>query len=110
LNYLRSHPERWPAQVTLPRDFKFNGGKSALKGQKVQVLELNGTELLVDAGNDLVFNLPVADSNFLVAANSAWSALTPAQRELDAKALIADASLWPLRVKSVNSFHLQNGR
>lgn len=109
LNDLRNHPERWPAQVTLPRDFKFNGGKSARKGQSVQVVELKGTELVVDAGNGLVFGLPVADSNFLIAANTAWSALTPAQRELDANALITDVSLWPLRVKSVNGFHLQNG-
>ena len=109
LNDLQNHPERWPAKVSLPRDFKFNGGASARKGQIVQVIELKGTEVVVDAGKDLVFGVPVADTDFLTAANSSWSALTPAQRDLDANLLMADPSLWPLQVKSLNGFRLENG-
>ena len=109
LNDLRDHPERWPAKLTLPQDFKFNGGAVARKGQVVQVVELKGPDVLVDAGKDLVFTVQVAGSDFLATANTAWSALTPAQREIDANALKVDPSLWPLRVKSLNPMRLQNG-
>src|SRR6185312_4009377 len=90
LNDLQNHPERWPSKMTLSRDYKFNGGSSAHKGQTVQVVEVKGTEVVVDAGKDLVFSVPIAGSDFLTAANSAWSALTPAQRDLDASKLMAD--------------------
>lgn len=108
-NDLANHPERWPAKMTLPRDYKFNGGSSAHKGQVVQVVEVKEANVVVDAGKDLVFSVPIAGSDFLAMANSAWSALTPAQRDLDAAALIADPSLWPLQVKSLNGFRLENG-
>lgn len=109
LNDLQNHPERWPSKMTLPRDYKFNGGSSAHKGQAVQVVEVKGAEVVVDAGKDLVFSVPIAGSDFLATANSAWSALTPAQRDLDASELLADPSLWPLQVKSLNGFRLENG-
>jgi thiol-disulfide isomerase/thioredoxin len=109
LNELRDHPERWPAKITLPRDFKFTGGAAARKGQVVQVIELKGAEVVVDAGNNLVFNLPVVGTDFLANANVDWATLTPAQRDLDAAVLLADPTLWPLRVKSFNGFRLENG-
>ena len=109
LNDLQNHPERWPSKMTLPRDYKFNGNSSAHKGQAVQVVEVKGAEVVVDAGKDLVFSVPIAGSDFLATANSAWSALTPAQRDLDASKLLADPSLWPLQVKSLNGFRLENG-
>jgi thiol-disulfide isomerase/thioredoxin len=109
LNDLQNHPERWPSKMTLSRDYKFNGGSSAHKGQTVQVVEVKGAEVVVDAGKDLVFSVPIAGGDFLAAANSAWSTLTPAQRDLDASKLMADPSLWPLQVKSLNGFRLENG-
>jgi len=109
LNDLRDHPERWPDKITLPRDFKFNGGAAAHKGQLVQVADFKGGNIVVDAGNDLIFNVPAEGTDFLASANKAWSALTPAQRDLDAAALIGDPSLWPLKVTSKGGFRLENG-
>jgi nucleoredoxin len=109
LNDLANHPERWPAAVTLQKDFKFGGGASAKKGQSAQILEFKGGTVVVQAGKDLTFEVQPADSDLLVSANAAWSKLTPAQREIDGAALLKDASLWPMKVKANAGFQLQNG-
>lgn len=109
LNDLRNHPERWPAEVTVPKDYKFQGGASAKKGQSAKVLELKGAEVVVEAANDLVFSFPVAESDFVAKANAAWAKLTPEQREITAATLLKDRSLWPLRVTCSAGFSLQGG-
>ncbi|MDB6094874.1 MAG: Thioredoxin [Verrucomicrobia bacterium] len=109
LNDLANHPDRWPASVTVQREFKFNGGLTVRKGQSVQVLEVKGASVAVDAGHDLTFEVKAAETDLLQAANQAWSKLAPEQREVDLQALLKDASLWPLKVKSTAGFTLANG-
>jgi thiol-disulfide isomerase/thioredoxin len=88
----------------------FNGGQSARKGQQVRIVEFTRPqEVVVDAGNDLVFGLAPEDCDLLDAANQTWAALTPAQREVSPQTLAQDASLWPDRVKCFSGFHLDNG-
>jgi len=106
---LVNRPERWPAQVTLARDFSFGGGKSAKSGQKVHVIEFNGSQLTADAGDELVFDLAPTECDFLNAANAAWAPLTPAQRAIDKPTLLKDASLWPERVTCSGGFRLEDG-
>src|SRR5438034_11838541 len=91
LNDLINHPERLPQTVTLKKGMKFGGGKSVAAGQKVQVLEFNGSQLGVDAGNNLVFRINPNDCDLLEAANATWSKLAPAQRAVDQQMLINDA-------------------
>lgn len=109
LNDLTNHPDRWPATVTVQREFKFNGGRTVKKGQSVAVLEVNGGMVAVDAGRDLTFEVPVADTDLVQAANQTWSKLSPAQREIDGAALLKDASLWPLQARSKAGFTLADG-
>ncbi|MSR63627.1 MAG: hypothetical protein EXS08_14415 [Planctomycetes bacterium] len=109
LTDLVNRPERWPAKVTLTRDYSFGGGKGAKAGQAVQVLEFNGAQVTVDAGNELVFDLPPAECDLLSAANAAWAPLTPAQRAVDKAGLLQDASLWPERVKCSSGFRFEDG-
>jgi len=109
LGDLVQRPDRWPASVKLKRDFQFSGGQGARAGQAVRVVEFNGAQVTVEAENELFFDVAPGDCDLLEAANLAWAALTPAQRAVDQKALLEDASLWPERVVCSGSFQLENG-
>jgi nucleoredoxin len=109
INDLRNNPERWPESVTVPKDLKFQGGAAVKKGQVVRVMELEGAQVIVDAGKGLVFGLPVAETDFVARANEAWTKLTPEQREVTVATLVKDRNLWPLRVKSFDEFELRGG-
>ena len=106
---LRNNPERWPSSVTLPRDIAFQGGAAVKKGQSVKVVEIEGAEVVVDAGNGLIFGLPLAETDFVAQANGLWAKLTPEQREVTAATLANDRSLWPLKTKCSAEFRLANG-
>lgn len=108
-NDLRNSPERWPAEITVPKDLRFQGGRSVKQGQRVRVVEVSGSEVVVDDGKGLVFGLPIAETDLLARANEAWAALTPAQREITAAMLTEDRALWPLRVRSADEYELNDG-
>lgn len=109
LNDLRNNPERWPASVAIPRDLQFQGGLSVKKGQVVKVVELEGANVVVDAGKSLVFGFPLAETDFVARANEAWAKLTPEQREISGEMLANDHSLWPVSVKCNAEFRFNNG-
>jgi len=109
LQNLVNRPDLWPPSVTLGRDISFSSGKSVKNGQVVKVVQFDGAQVLVDAGNGLVFDVAAADCDLVGAANKIWTALTPAQRAVDAKKLLEDASLWPERVKCAAEFGLDDG-
>jgi nucleoredoxin len=107
---LVNRPDRWPASVTLKKDIKFSDGAGASKGQKLQIIQFQGSQLGVDGGNNLLFEVAPDDTDFLEAANTAWTKLTPAQRAIDANTLLADSSLWPDKVKCTSGFTLDSGK
>ncbi len=109
LSDLRQNPERWPAAVTVPRDLSFQGGATVKKGQLVKVTGLKGNEVVVDSGTGLVFGLPIAETDFVARANEAWTKLTPEQREITVASLVADRSLWPVKVRNFAEFRLGGG-
>ncbi|MCC7351197.1 MAG: hypothetical protein IT446_11565 [Phycisphaerales bacterium] len=98
LKDLVNHPERLPDYVVMKKTIRFGGGLSLRKGQKVHTLDFDGQTLRV-THNRTNFPIDPDECNLLEAANEQWSKLTPAQRAVDAKALITDASLWPARIK-----------
>lgn len=110
LRDLANHPERWPAQVTVTKSMRFDGGHSLRAGQKVRMIELQGSDVVIDAGGNNLVAVGPDECDLLAAANKAWSALTPAQRAVDGTALINDASLWPDKVKSLVPFDLTTGK
>jgi thiol-disulfide isomerase/thioredoxin len=106
---LFNHPDRWPETVALKKNLRFGSGKTAQAGQQVHVVDFDGSKVIVDAGNDLVFGVPIADCDFLAAANKNWAALTPAQRAVDATTLLDDPSIWPQKVNASSGFKLEGG-
>ncbi len=101
LQDLVNRPDRWPASVTLPRDFVFNNGAAIHKGDKATVVQFDGAKVLLIGSGNIRFTATPADSGLLASANEAWAALTPAQRAIDPASLAADPSLWPVRVKTM---------
>lgn len=109
LQDLVQRPDRWPATVKLKRDFQLSGGGAVRTGQAVKVLEFDGAQVVIDAGNELFFEIAPGDCDLLEAANQAWAALTPAQRAVDLPSLLEDAALWPERVTCHGGFQLEDG-
>lgn len=109
LGNLAHRPDLWPETVTLQKSYRFSGGQSATKGQAVKVVDFDGSQVAVDAGHDLVFQISPADCDLLEGANKAWAKLTPAQQAVDPQSLIKDASLWPDQVVCSGGFTLANG-
>src|SRR5262245_34776527 len=107
---LAGHPERWPDKVTIKRDLNFGGGASLKSGQQVSIIQFDGAAIGVDAGNNQLFEVEAQDTDMLDAANAAWSKLTPEQRAIDARVVMADPSLWPDKVKSMDGFRLNSGK
>jgi hypothetical protein len=108
---LVNHADRWPAMVTVNRDFNFTSGKSVKTGEQIQVDKFDGRQLYVEnSGHNIRFIILPTDCDFLDGANAAWSALTPAQRSLDAAALAADRSLWPTKVKLLGPINTGDGQ
>jgi thiol-disulfide isomerase/thioredoxin len=99
---LVNRPDRWPAEVTVTRDFIFNASAAVHTGDKAKVVQFDGTKVLLIAANNIRFTATPSDAGLLAAANQAWSALTPAQREIAPDTLAADPSLWPIRLKIIS--------
>jgi nucleoredoxin len=100
LQDLVGRPDLWPPYVAMPHDFRFPNGAVVHQGDKAQIAKFDGSKLyLVDGA--IRFMALATDCGFLDAANQAWSALTPAQRDVGPASLASDQSLWPARVKTV---------
>jgi len=97
LTDLVNRPDRWPATVTLARDFQFNNGAVVHTGDSAQVKRFDGRQVALVAGKVSFLATP-QDCGLLEAANQAWAALSPAQRAIDSDSLPNDLTIWPVRV------------
>ena len=89
--------EFWPSQCTLKKGLQFQSGKSVKAGQKFEVLDIQAAQ--VDAGAlGMGFAVSPEDTDCLAVARAAWSALTPAQRELTYASILTRKDLWPYKV------------
>lgn len=89
--------ELWPTSCTLKKSLQFQSGKGVRAGQKVDVLDIQPGQ--VDLGAlGMGFAVKPEDTNCLTVARAAWSALTPAQRELTYTSILKRQELWPYRV------------
>ena len=109
LGDLVNHPERWPATVTLKRDYRFSSGAVAHQGDKARVLKFDGSQVQLAAGK-IMFRDKPESCGFVEAANESWAALTPAQRAVDPTTLANDPSLWPLTVTTNTSINSSFGK
>lgn len=108
LEDLQGHPERWPRSLALPKDTKWQKGIVIKKGAPMTFVELRGEEMVLESGTEVRLVVPVAGSELVADVNRWWKTLTPAQRALDAEALMADASLWPEKVAIMEKLNVSN--
>jgi len=106
---LVNRPDRWPATVTLQRDFQFNNGAVVHSGDTARVVRFDGARVALVSGK-VSFLVTPQDCGLLDAANQAWAALSPAQRAVDPVSLPADRSLWPVRVALPNGMSCNFGK
>lgn len=104
-------PEHWPKECTMKKAFDFQSGKSLKVGQKVTVLEMTATEIVVGSlDGKISFGTKPTDTDALAAANAAYAKLTPKQRELTYAAILKRPELWPYSLKLTAAFDVGRKR
>jgi hypothetical protein len=98
----------WPAKVVLKKPFQLSRSVSIPAGHEVAVYALEGTEIQLDTGTDLI-QCPAADTDVLERASEILAALTPEQRALTEATLASRSDLWPLRLVMTRPLQFQNG-
>ena len=81
LRDLVNHPERWPATVTLTRDYRFTSGAVAHQGDKARVLKFDGAQVGLAVGKVMFRDKPESCGMARGRQLVAWAPLTPAQRK-----------------------------
>lgn len=95
---LVNHPERWPDTTKVNVSLKFSSGALAA-GSAVRIETVNATGAQLIAPQGFVFNVKPEHCDLLATANAMWAKLTPEQRDLSPQKLAADPTLWPGKVK-----------
>lgn len=103
-------PELRPEYCTIKERVDFEGGGGVKAGDKVIVRDVNVNDLVVETlnGSTRFFTQP-SNTDVLEAANTAYAALTPAQRALTYEDISRRQELWPYRIHTKEPFQL-NGR
>jgi hypothetical protein len=109
---LVQHPELWPAQCALKRNFNFQSGASVKAGQTVSILALHANQIEVGTltGKAISFDVKPDDTDALAVANAAYAKLTPKQRALTYAAVFQNKDLWPYRLTVRDTFDLGGGK
>ncbi len=96
---LASRRDLWPAECTLNHAIKFRQGGGLEAGQKLKVLEVQPTRLIVSTPDDRHhFAVKPEDTDVLERAGGAAGRLSPAQNGLTYAAILRRPDLWPYRV------------
>lgn len=109
LRDMAGRPDRWPESVKVSIDADFGGGLSVKAGTTYRLLDFNGSDVVLQVTPEQNVIVAPNECDLLEAGNAMWSALTPAQREVDAVTLARDASLWPAKVTVNIEFGLTSG-
>jgi hypothetical protein len=106
---LAQRPDLWPARVAIRKELRFQGAAPLRANQEVALQELQGQKLVLDGGGFL-FELAVADTDFLERARALAASLTPEQLAVNWSTLPSQSDLWPLKVQLHNEVGLADGR
>lgn len=99
--------ELWPASCTIKKAVNLSGGSSIKAGQKLDVVELQASQIVLSTTDGRInFSAKADDTDALAVAKEAWTKLTPAQRDLTYAALLSRTDLWPYRVAGRDTFDL----
>jgi nucleoredoxin len=74
------------------------------------VLGCDKDRVIVRLANGDDGGVPHRDTDVLAAANTAYAAMSPAQRSLDAKTIAARADLWPSKVTALRKYKSGEGK
>jgi hypothetical protein len=108
---LARRPELWPTHCTAKQEMSFDGGVTVRPGQKLTVLKLTATEVQVQTTDGrTTFVAEPDETDVLVVAQAAFSALTPKQRALSYETLVRQKEAWPQRVTVTRTFELAPGK
>jgi len=108
---LADHPERWPDQVKMTNELEFADNTTLAVDQAMRLISVDANGALVSASTTGVnYNIGPDDSDVVAAANAMWSKLGTEQRHLTLAVIQADASLWPLKLKTKAPISFSNGR
>lgn len=97
---LAARPELWPHRCKVTKDQKWDNGQAVAAGSELAVVELQGDFAVLAIAARQHSQFRPDDTDLLAIANAAYAALTPAQREIDAKTLAQRPDLWPAKVKT----------
>jgi hypothetical protein len=107
---LVSKPELWPRQCRMKEAIDFQNG-TVQAGQTVDVDGITEQEVLLSTTDGkITFSASPEETNVLEAANTAYSTLTPKQRELTYNTIAQKKELWPQRVALTQSFDVSGVR
>lgn len=94
---LVARPELWPRQCRVSVEYKYEADTIDLAATYVVVfLDAENVEVVLPSG--ATGNVPVASTDALAVANAAYAQMSPEQRALDMKTIMARADLWPDKV------------
>src|SRR5262249_439798 len=96
---LADHMDRWPAAVNVLVNVRTKSGQTALKGQRLRVVNVTDKAVFVQNTAGGQVGLSPEQCDVIDAANEKWAKLTPAQPALTVEAVLKDSSLWPDTVK-----------
>ncbi len=99
----------WPAKVALTRPLTIERGVTLPAGHELCVYEFNGSDIVLDTGDD-IFDCPADATDVIERASALRARLSPEQLALTDNTLPKRPELWPLRVNVTRRLQFQNGK
>ncbi|MBL8750921.1 MAG: redoxin domain-containing protein [Planctomycetes bacterium] len=94
---LLERPELWPTQCKVTKAYGYAHDTLSLEAT-YPVLGLQGEQAVIGLPSGNSGTIPRTDTDVLAVANSELASMSPVQRALDLKTIVARADLWPAKV------------
>lgn len=105
---LAARADLWPEKAALNKDVRLQGMAPIAKGTELRVLELNASMVTL-ATDEVLFDMPLQDTDVLERARAAIARMTPEQLALTEAVLRERSDLWPLEVALTAELGFTNG-
>lgn len=105
---LAARVDLWPEKAALNKDVRLQGMAPIAKGTELRVLELNASMVTLATG-EVLFDMPLQDTDVLERARAAIARMTPEQLALTEAVLRERSDLWPLEVALTAELGFTNG-
>ena len=105
---LATRADLWPEKAAVNKDVRLQGMAPIPKGTELRVLELNASMVTL-ATDEVIFDMPLQDTDVLERARAAIARMTPEQLALTEAVLRERSDLWPLEVSLTAELGFTNG-